>query len=223
MAQPPVIILLGAPGAGKGTQAQRIVERYGCLHVSTGDMLRGAVAAGTELGRLAKQFMDAGELVPDEVVIGIVRDRLAEADVQERGVLLDGFPRTIAQADALATVLADVSLPVPVVVDMQVSEDEVVQRLSTRRMCRGCGAISNLTREGLDVGDKCPKCGGEIYQRDDDNPEAIRERLRVYNAQTAPLVEYYQSRGLILTVCAEGSVESVNNCVMAALSERLGG
>jgi adenylate kinase len=223
MATPPVIILLGAPGAGKGTQAQKIVERYGCLHVSTGDMLRGAVAAGTEMGTLAKQYMDAGELVPDEVVIGIVRERLAEADVQERGVLLDGFPRTIAQADALATVLADLNLPLPIVVDMQVSEDEVVQRLSTRRMCRGCGAISNLTREGLDVGDKCPKCGGEIYQREDDKAEAIRERLRVYNAQTAPLVEYYQSRGLILTVCAEGTVESVNECVMAALTQRLGG
>ena len=223
MATPPVIILLGAPGAGKGTQAQRIVERYGCLHVSTGDMLRGAVAAGTEMGTLAKQYMDAGELVPDEVVIGIVRDRLAEADVQERGVLLDGFPRTIAQADALATALTDVNLPLPIVVDMQVAEDEVVQRLSTRRMCRGCGAISNLTREGLDVGDKCPKCEGEIYQRDDDKAEAIRERLRVYNAQTAPLVEYYQSRGLILTVCAEGTVESVNECVMAALTQRLGG
>jgi adenylate kinase len=223
MATPPVIILLGAPGAGKGTQAKRIVERYGCLHVSTGDMLRGAVSAGTELGTLAKQFMDAGELVPDEVVIGIVRDRLAEADVQGRGVLLDGFPRTLAQADALGAVLEEVSLPLPVVVDMQVSEEEVVQRLSTRRMCRGCGSIYNLSREGLDVGDACPKCAGEIYQRDDDRAEAIRERMKVYNAQTAPLVEYYQSRGLILAVCAVGSVESVNDCVMAALSERLGG
>jgi adenylate kinase len=186
-------------------------------------MLRGAVSAGTELGTLAKQFMDAGELVPDEVVIGIVRDRLAEADVQGRGVLLDGFPRTLAQADALGAVLEEVSLPLPVVVDMQVSEEEVVQRLSTRRMCRGCGSIYNLSREGLDVGDACPKCAGEIYQRDDDRAEAIRERMKVYNAQTAPLVEYYQSRGLILAVCAVGSVESVNDCVMAALSERLGG
>jgi adenylate kinase len=223
MGKAPVVILLGAPGAGKGTQATKIVERYGCLHVSTGDMLRGAVAGGTELGKLAKQYMDAGELVPDEVVIGIVKDRLGEADVQEKGVLLDGFPRTIAQADALAKVLDEVGLAEPVVVDMQVTEDEVVRRLSGRRMCRGCGAISNRDREGLDVGDKCPKCGGEIYQRDDDKPEAIRERLRVYNAQTAPLVDYYQERGLILAVCAVGKIEAVNDCVMRSLSERLGG
>ncbi|MCX7599981.1 MAG: adenylate kinase [Armatimonadetes bacterium] len=219
----PVIVLLGAPGAGKGTQAQRLVERYGMVHVSTGDMLRAAVAAGTELGRLAKQYMDAGALVPDEVVIGIVRERLMSADVQERGVLLDGFPRTLAQAEALAEVLPGVNLPSPTVVDLKVSDDELVERLSTRRMCRSCGAIYNLRYDGLDVGDACPKCGGEVYQRDDDKPEAIRERLRVYHAQTAPLIEYYRQRGQLVEVEASGTPEEVGEVVMAALVRPVGG
>jgi len=214
--------LLGAPGAGKGTQAERLVERYGVVHVSTGDMLRAAVAAGTQLGRLAKQYMDAGELVPDEVVIGIVRERLAQADIQERGVLLDGFPRTLAQAEALAEVLSATGLPAPTVVNLKVGEDELVERLSTRRICRACGAIYNLRYDHLDVGDACPKCGGEIYMRDDDKPEAIRERLRVYHAQTAPLIEYYRARGQLMEVEAGGRPEEVGDVVVAAVSDVIG-
>ena len=214
--------MLGAPGAGKGTQAERLVERYGVVHVSTGDMLRAAVAAGTQLGRLAKQYMDAGELVPDEVVIGIVRERLAQADIQERGVLLDGFPRTLAQAEALAEVLSATGLPAPTVVNLKVGEDELVERLSTRRICRACGAIYNLRYDHLDVGDACPKCGGEIYMRDDDKPEAIRERLRVYHAQTAPLIEYYRARGQLMEVEAGGRPEEVGDVVVAAVSDVIG-
>lgn len=214
--------MLGAPGAGKGTQAERLVERYGVVHVSTGDMLRAAVAAGTQLGRLAKQYMDAGELVPDEVVIGIVRERLAQADIQERGVLLDGFPRTLAQAEALAEVLSATGLPAPTVVNLKVGEDELVERLSTRRICRACGAIYNLRYDHLDVGDACPKCGGEIYMRDDDKPEAIRERLRVYHAQTAPLIEYYRARGQLMEVEAGGRPEEVGDVVAAAVSDVIG-
>jgi adenylate kinase len=192
------------------------------VHVSTGDMLRAAVAAGTQLGRLAKQYMDAGELVPDEVVIGIVRERLAQADIQERGVLLDGFPRTLAQAEALAEVLSATGLPAPTVVNLKVGEDELVERLSTRRICRACGAIYNLRYDHLDVGDACPKCGGEIYMRDDDKPEAIRERLRVYHAQTAPLIEYYRALGQLIEVEAGGRPEEVGDVVVAAVSDVIG-
>lgn len=219
----PVLVLLGAPGAGKGTQAARLVESYGVVHVSTGDMLRAAVAAGTDLGRLAKQYMDAGSLVPDEVIIGVVRERLAAADIQEHGVLLDGFPRTLAQAEALADALAAAGLPAPTVVNLKVADEELVERLSTRRVCRSCGAIYNLRYDHLDVGDVCPKCGGEIYQRDDDRPEAIRERLRVYHAQTAPLIEYYRSRGELVEVDAAGRPEEVGEAVVAAVGHLVGG
>jgi len=214
--------LLGPPGAGKGTQAEGLVERYGVVHVSTGDMLRAAVAQSTELGLQAKKYMDAGDLVPDELVIGIVRERLAEDDIQSGGVLLDGFPRTLPQAEALAKVLDELEMQTPLVINLEVDDEEVVRRLSTRRMCRQCGAIYNLDRDGLDVGDKCPKCGGEIYQRDDDKPEAIRERLRVYYEQTAPLIDYYKQRGMLLAVRSEGTVEEVTQRLMKALSERLG-
>jgi adenylate kinase len=166
--------------------------------------------------------MDAGELVPDEVVIGIVRERLAQADIQERGVLLDGFPRTLAQAEALAEVLSAVGLPAPTVVNLKVGEDELVERLSTRRICRACGAIYNLRYDHLDVGDACPKCGGEIYMRDDDKPEAIRERLRVYHAQTAPLIEYYRALGQLIEVEAGGRPEEVGDVVVAAVSDVIG-
>ena len=220
---PKALILLGPPGAGKGTHGAAIVEEFGLVHVATGDILRAAVAAGTELGREAKKYMDAGELVPDEVVIGIVREKLAEDDVRSRGVLLDGFPRTIPQAEALGEALQALGYADPCVLNLVVPEDEIVRRLSSRRVCRQCGAIYNLNIDGLDVGDKCPKCGGEIYQRDDDKPEAIRERLRVYQEQTAPLIDYYRSRGLLSDVDANGQIEEVRERVLAAARQCLGG
>ncbi len=217
------LILLGPPGAGKGTHGSAIVEQFGLVHVATGDILRAAVAAGTELGRQAKKYMDAGELVPDDVVIGIVREKLAEEEVKARGVLLDGFPRTIPQAEALGDALDELGYGEPCVLNLVVPEEELVRRLSSRRVCKQCGAIYNLNIDGLDVGDKCPKCGGEIYQRDDDKPEAIRERLRVYKEQTAPLIEYYQSRGLLREVDANGQIDEVRARVLAAARECLGG
>ena len=154
-------ILLGPPGAGKGTQAEQLVTDYCVIHVSTGDMLRAAVANKTDLGLKAKSFMDAGELVTDELVIGIVQERLAAEDIQTNGVLLDGFPRTLPQAEALGKAMESLAMTTPVVVNLVVPDDVLLRRLTGRRMCRGCGAIFHIDRDGLDVGDKCPQCGGE--------------------------------------------------------------
>jgi len=214
------LILLGPPGAGKGTQAEQLVNDYGAVHVSTGDMLRAAVKNGTDLGLQAKQFMDAGELVPDSLVIGIVKERLAAADIQEHGVLLDGFPRTIPQAEALGQAMAELGMSPAVVINLSVPDEVLVRRLSGRRMCRGCGAIYNVDRDGIDVGDKCAPCGGEIYQRDDDCAEAIQERLHVYQRQTAPLIEYYQAQGNLLAIDGNGDRETVGGRVDAALAAR---
>lgn len=210
-------ILLGPPGAGKGTHAEYLVKEFGVQHISTGDMLRAAVAADTELGRQAKQYMEAGELVPDEVVIGIIRQRLS----QERPprVLFDGFPRTIEQAKALEEVAEEIGLPPARVIYLQVSDQEVVARLSGRRQCRKCNAIFNTRYDDLAAGDTCPACGqGEIYQRVDDKPEAIRQRLAVYRQQTEPLIEYYEQRGQLVKVQAEGaSIEAIGESVGAAV------
>ncbi len=210
------IILLGPPGAGKGTHAEALKREFGVEHISTGDMLRAAVAEGTELGRQAKQYMDAGKLVPDEVVIGIVRERLS-ANRLDRA-LFDGFPRTPAQAEALEEVAVEVLLPAAVVIYLQVSDEEVVLRLSGRLQCRKCGAIYNTRYDQLESGSQCPSCQGEIYQRDDDQAEAILQRLRVYREQTAPLIDYYRKRGQLVEVQAEGStIEAISAEVAAAV------
>jgi len=214
------MILLGPPGAGKGTQAEQLVSDYQPVHVSTGDMLRAAVKDGTELGLKAKQFMDAGELVPDALVIGIVKERLAQADIQAQGVLLDGFPRTIPQAEALGEAMGDLKMVPPVVINLAVDDAVLVRRLSGRRMCRGCGAIYNVDRDGIDVGGKCPTCEGEIYQRDDDQAVAIQERLNVYHRQTSPLIEYYEAQGNLLAIDGSGSPAEVGARVDAALAAR---
>jgi adenylate kinase len=190
------VILLGAPGAGKGTQAERIVARYGLPHISTGEMLRAAVERGTEMGRAAERFMSAGELVPDEVVIGVVRDRLAAADAAQ-GFLLDGFPRTIEQAERLDAMLTESGRAISHAVLIDVPEDELVARISGRRSCTGCGKLYNVTfdpprREGV-----CDVCDAELMQRADDNEATVRNRLEVYRHQTAPLVSYYSAKGVL--------------------------
>jgi len=190
------VILLGAPGAGKGTQAERIVARYGLPHISTGEMLRAALEAGTEMGLAAKRFMDAGDLVPDEVVIGVVRDRLAEPDAAH-GFLLDGFPRTIEQAGRLDAMLAEAGRAVSHAVLIEVPEDELVQRISGRRSCAGCGKLYNVTFDPPRAEDVCDVCGAALLQRADDNEETVRNRLVVYRRQTAPLVSYYAERGVL--------------------------
>ena len=202
------IILLGAPGAGKGTQADTIKQKYPVAHISTGDILRANVKAGTELGRNAKTFMDAGKLVPDEVIIGMVEKRLEEPDCKD-GFMLDGFPRTTPQAEALDKLLKKLGLKLDAAVELDVSDEVVVGRLTTRRGCKSCGEIYNTVTKQTKVAGICDKCGGPVVQRDDDREEVIRKRLAVYHEQTAPLIEYYRAQGLLITVDAAGGKDVV--------------
>ncbi|HID42740.1 MAG TPA: adenylate kinase [Archaeoglobaceae archaeon] len=210
------LILLGAPGAGKGTQAKAIVEKYGIPQISTGDMLREAVAKGTELGKKAKEYMDKGELVPDEVVIGIVRDRLQEKDT-EKGFILDGFPRTIKQAEALDEMLSELKKDIDAVINVAVPEEEVVKRIVNRRSCKNCGAVYHLIYKPPKEEGKCDKCGGELYLRDDDKEETVRERFSVYRAQTEPLIEYYSKKGLVKNIDGTKSIDEVTADIMKVL------
>jgi adenylate kinase len=205
------VVLLGAPGAGKGTQAQKMIDVYGIPQISTGDILRASVAAGTELGLQAKRYMDAGDLVPDEVVIGLVKTRLAEPDA-ERGFILDGFPRTTAQAEALDAELVSLGKAIEAAIAITIDPEVIVTRLTSRRVCRACGAITNAT-----AGDTCPKCGGELYQRDDDNEATVRNRLDVYERSTAPLIDYYRAKGLLHEIDGDRPVDDVFAEVQAAL------
>lgn len=198
------LMMLGPPGAGKGTQAQRLSEAHGIPQISTGDMLRGARRKGTELGKKAAKFMDAGELVPDDVVIGIVAERLEEPDAK-KGFILDGFPRTAGQADALS----DMGVQLEAVINIQVGEEEVIRRLGGRLSCPECGATFHEEfKPPADEG-VCDECGHELMRREDDQPEAIRERLRQYRASTEPLVEFYRGRGALENVDGEGSPDEV--------------
>jgi len=192
------VMLLGPPGAGKGTQAKRIVERFGLVHLSTGDILRDEVKRGTELGQEAKGFMDRGELVPDALIIDMVRGRIEAASA---GFLLDGFPRTVLQAEELGKITA-----LDAVINISLSREEVVGRLTARRVCRACGAIYNLSFRPPADPTKCEACGGELYQRDDDREEVIQNRYDVYQSQTEPLIAFYQERGVLQEV--DGSTGS---------------
>lgn len=187
------IVLLGAPGAGKGTQAQKLVADYGVAHISTGDLLRAAVKAQSELGIRAKEYMDAGKLVPDELVIGLVKERLAKDDAKV-GFILDGFPRNTAQAIALDAELSQMGITLDGALLVDVAPEVIVNRLSSRRTCRSCSYTA-----GPEV-DACPRCGGEMYQRDDDKPETIQKRLDTYANQTAPLIDYYGGKGILIKV-----------------------
>ena len=202
------LILLGPPGAGKGTQAKKLVDKYGIPQLSTGDSLREAVKNGTSLGIEAKSFMDRGALVPDQVVIGIVNERLRRDDCR-KGYILDGFPRTTAQADALSLILKEAGIAIDHVIDVRVQNEYLVKRLSGRRVCRSCGAgyhvdYSPPVREGI-----CEKCEGELFQRDDDREDVVVKRLETYDAQTAPLVDYYKNNGLLNTINGVGDVEAI--------------
>lgn len=212
------VIMLGPPGAGKGTQASRISQRYDIPHISTGDMFRANLKQGTALGQEARQYMDAGELVPDDLVVRMVDDRLSWDDAQD-GWDLDGFPRTIGQAEALDELLEEHDTPIDVVLRFAVDDDEVVERLSGRRVCRECGEIYHVhanppTEEGV-----CDACGGELYQRDDDQEEVIRTRLASYVEDTEPLEQFYAERGLLRDVEAVGDIDDVTDRTLAVLAD----
>jgi adenylate kinase len=202
------IILLGPPGAGKGTQAKKLTGEFSIPQISTGDILREAVKNGTELGKKAKSFMDAGGLVPDEVVIGIVKERLAARDCGN-GFILDGFPRTIPQAQALDRVTKELGREVRFVLSLEVDQNELMERLCGRRTCTGCGAMFHVKFNPPKTAGKCDQCGTALIQRDDDREETITARLANYNKATAPLLDYYRNTGKIRTVMASGEIDAI--------------
>jgi len=210
------LILLGPPGAGKGTQAKMLTETFGIPQISTGDILRAAVKEGTPLGKQAQAFMDDGKLVPDEVVIGIVTERLQEPDCNQ-GFILDGFPRTVAQADALQENLRELGKELDRVIALQVDTEALVERLTGRRTCKSCGRGYHVKFDPPAVEGRCDACGGELYQRDDDREETIRKRLEVYERQTAPLIDYYRNAGLLIEVDGMQQIEEVRETLLAAL------
>jgi adenylate kinase len=202
------IVLMGLPGAGKGTQADKIVEKYAIPHISTGDMFRAAIKGGTELGLKAKSFMDDGALVPDEVTIGIVRERLSKSDC-DNGFLLDGFPRTVPQAAALDALLLDLNKNVEYVLNIQVEQEELIKRLTGRRICKECGTAYHLVFNPPQVDGVCDKDGGELYQRADDNPETVTNRLEVNMKQTQPLLDYYGDKGVLTNINGQQDIHKV--------------
>jgi adenylate kinase len=212
------LIFLGAPGAGKGTQAKEIARVYGVPHLSTGDMFRDHVARGTELGRRAKPIMEAGQLVPDEIVLGMVAERIARPDCAE-GFVFDGFPRTLGQAEQLGKILERTRLGRTVVLYLGVNPEELIRRIDSRRACAACGTIYNLTVHPPRQEGKCDKCGGALVQRADDREEVVRERLAVYERQTEPLVKYYQTRGELFEVNGAREVEIVRRDLLAILEK----
>jgi len=211
------LVLLGAPGAGKGTQAKKLIEKYGIPQISTGDLLRAAVSAGTSLGKEAKSYMDKGELVPDSVVLGMVEERMGQDDCK-KGYILDGFPRNTAQAEALDGMLGKLNMPITAAVSVDVPFEDLMKRLTGRRTCKNCGQMYNIfftppAKEGV-----CDKCGGELFQRDDDKEETIKKRLEVYENQTAPLIDYYGGKGILKRFEGTGGIDDIFNKICAALA-----
>jgi adenylate kinase len=205
------LVLVGPPGAGKGTQAVFLAEHYSIPHISTGDIFRANLKAGTPLGQEAKSFMDRGELVPDSVTNAMVKDRLTHDDVAN-GFLLDGFPRNVVQAEVLRAILAEQKSPLDAVLELNIADAEIIERLSSRLTCRGCGAPAPASAQA------CAACGGELYQREDDKAEVIARRLEVYNEQTAPIIAFYRGEGLLITISATGEVSEITERATTALS-----
>jgi adenylate kinase len=213
------LVLLGRQGAGKGTQCVRLARHYVVPHISTGDMLRMAVKEGTDFGRKAKEYMDAGELLPDDVIVGIVSERLARKDTSNRGYVLDGFPRTVGQAEALADITSSATQPLDLVIDLDVDEDVVIERISKRRVCVDCG-----TNYSIDSPPRydwtCDNCGGDVSQREDDTEHAVRQRLDLYQQQTAPLISWYGDRDLLAVVDGDGHPDEITRRLIRAVDGR---
>ncbi|MER5407810.1 adenylate kinase [Streptomyces sp. NPDC002769] len=214
------IVLVGPPGAGKGTQAAFLAKNLGIPHISTGDLFRANISQGTELGKQAKAYMDAGNLVPDEVTIGMAKDRMEQPDAAN-GFLLDGFPRNVSQAEALDEMLKAEGMKLDAVLDLEVPEDEVVKRIAGRRICRKDSShVFHVEYKKPRQDGVCDICGGELYQRDDDSEETVRTRLEVYHTQTEPIIDYYKAQGLVVTISALGKVEEVTERAMEALQSK---
>lgn len=214
------VVLLGPPGAGKGTQAKLLQEKFAACQVSTGDILRKAVAERTPLGKQASDYIDRGALVPDSVIVNLVAERLKEKDC-EPGFILDGFPRTIPQAESLDAILKKMGLNLNCVLSVQVPEKIIIERLAGRRTCKNCGALSHVVFNPQKRAGVCDRCGGELYQRDDDREETVANRLKVYESQTAPLISYYRGRGLLSEIDGDGEIDEIRSRVTQALGDRV--
>ena len=213
------IILMGLPGAGKGTQAEKIVATYGIPHISTGDMFRAAMQQQTELGLKAKSFMDKGELVPDEVTNGIVKERLQQADT-EKGFLLDGFPRTQAQAEALDKIMQDLNRSIDAVINIEVNPEILMQRLTGRIICRNCGSTYHKTNNPPKVEGTCDRCGShDFYQREDDKPETVENRIQINIEQSKPILNYYKAKGILRNVDGESGIENLFQTIQSIMGE----
>lgn len=210
------IILLGAPGSGKGTQAEMLSQTYGMPHISTGDILREEVMKGASLGEKVKVYMNKGELVPDELVIEILKNRLQEPDCKE-GFILDGFPRTLKQAKALDKILSEISLEIDAVLYIDVADEEIIRRLSLRRTCKLCGRVYNLYYNPPKHDEKCDICGGELFIRNDDKPEVLKRRLKVFNEETKPLIDYYKEKRLLVRINGMGPIDQVFHQIVKKL------
>ncbi|MET8691889.1 adenylate kinase [Streptomyces bauhiniae] len=217
------IVLVGPPGAGKGTQAVRLAEKLGVPHISTGDLFRANISRQTELGKLAKSYMDAGNLVPDEVTIAMAKDRMEQPDA-ENGFLLDGFPRNVSQAEALDELLQGEGIKLDAVLDLEVPEEEVVKRIAGRRICRNDSShVFHVTYSAPKKEGVCDVCGGELYQRDDDSEDTVRKRLEVYHTQTEPIIDYYKAQGLVVTISSLGPVDEITKRALEALKREKAG
>jgi len=214
------VVLLGPPGAGKGTQAKLLQEKFAACQVSTGDILRKAVAEQTALGKEASDYINHGALVPDSVIVNLVVERLREKDC-EPGFILDGFPRTIPQAESLDAILKKMGLNLNCVLSVQVPEEIIIERLAGRRTCKNCGALSHMVFNPQKRAGVCDRCGGELYQRDDDREETVANRLKVYDSQTAPLISYYRERGLLSEIDGVGEIDEIRSRVTQALGDRV--
>lgn len=212
------IVLLGPPGAGKGTQAEKIVKKYGIPQISTGDIFRANIKNGTDLGKKAKEYMDKGELVPDELVVDLVKDRLEQDDCKE-GFMLDGFPRTVFQAEELDKIMLAKKMKITDVLNINVAPEKLIDRIAGRRVCKSCGATYNINTKPTSAEGVCDNCGGEVYQRADDNRETVENRINVYFSQTAPLIEYYENTGVLSSINGDQAMDDVFSEIEKILGE----